>query len=128
MLVEKRIGTLPVLDEHGRMIGLVQMRDLIELVMPDFLRLVEDFNFVTDFGAIETRIPSPEVLALPITTVMQPPIFVEENSGLLRAFSVLHQKKLHDLPVVDSEGRLIGIASRVDIGILLLGTWTKDNE
>jgi CBS-domain-containing membrane protein len=36
------------------------------------------------------------------------------------------QHELHDLPVVDKEGRLIGIASRVDIGATILKSWQKD--
>jgi CBS-domain-containing membrane protein len=123
MLAKHHIGSLPVVDESGRLVGLLQLRDLLALVMPDFVRLVEDFDFVGDFGAIETRKPDQASLAIPIIKVMQPAISVDENCGLMRAFSVLKQENLHDLPVVDATRRLIGIASRVDIGTLLLSTW-----
>ena len=123
LFTKHRIGTLPVVDDAGRLVGSLQLRDLLELVLPDFIHLVEDFDFVGDFGAVETRKPPPQALAKRVTEVMQPPVFVEESCGLLRAFSVLHHEELIDLPVVDVEGRLVGIASRVDIGISLLRSW-----
>lgn len=72
----RRIGMLPVVDDSGRLLGLLQLRDLLALVMPDFVRLVEDFDFVHDFGAVETRQPSPEATARPVREVMQPPVSV----------------------------------------------------
>lgn len=119
----RHIGMLPVVDAAGHLVGVLQLRDLLALVMPDFVQLVEDFDFVHDFGAVESRQPSPEMLARPVTEVMQPPISVEATCGLLRAFAVLREHDLHDLPVVDASGRLVGIASRVDIGTALLANW-----
>ncbi len=123
LMVARHIGTLPVVDGAGHLIGLLQLRDLLALVMPDFVRLVEDFDFVHDFGAVETRQPSPETLARPVRQVMQPPVAVEEHSGLLRAAALLRQHELQDLPVVAADNRLVGIASRVDIGTALLANW-----
>lgn len=123
LIADRHIGMLPVVDDAGRLVGLVQLRDLLALVMPDFVRLVDDFDFVRDFGAVESRQPEPEVLAQRVATLMQPPISVEANSGLLRAFAAMRRHDLHDLPVIGPDGRLVGIASRVDIGTALLSNW-----
>lgn len=123
LLVQHHIGTLPVVDEQNRLVGLLQLRNLLTLVTPDFVSLMGDFDFVHDFGAVEERLPSPEQVNMPVAKLMQAPIFVDEDSGLLRAFSVLNRYGLSDLPVVDKEGKLIGIASRVDIGVALLRGW-----
>lgn len=124
LFVKNHIGSLPVVDDAGRLIGLLQLRDLLELVLPDFVHLLENIDFVGDFGAVEMRIPDQASLALPVYQVMQPAICVDETCGLMRAFSVLHHEEIYDLPIVDAAGHLIGIASRVDIGVLLLSTWT----
>ncbi len=121
---ERHIGTLPVVDEAGKLVGLLQLRDLITLVMPDFVKFVEDFDFVTDFGAAEGRRPDPALLVQPVEKHMSPPEAVEATSGLLRASALLHKHDLHDLPVVDADGKLVGIASRVDIGTAFLKGWT----
>ena len=54
---------------------------------------------------------------------MEPPVFVEDTCGLTRAFALLHKHNLTDLPVIDVENCLVGIASRVDIGTAMLRNW-----
>ena len=56
---------------------------------------------------------------------MRPVITVEEDAGLLRAYALMLQQNLHDIPVVSKDGKLIGIASRVDVGVAILSTWSK---
>lgn len=56
---------------------------------------------------------------------MRPVITVDEDSGLLRAYASMLQQNLQDIPVVSMDGKLIGIASRVDIGVTTLKTWEK---
>ena len=119
------IGMLPVVDDAGRLVGILQLRNLLHLIMPVFVDLIEDFDYVGDFGAIEDREPAREELNLPITEVMEEAIYVEEDSGLVRAFAFIHKHDLLDLPVVNDDGKLVGLASRVDIGRALLATWWK---
>ena len=123
LVVERHIGLLPVVDEQGKPIGVVRLGDLLSLELPDFFKLLPDLDFVHDFGAVETKRPSPEELDRPVTTLLQPRIFVEETCGLLRAYALMLKHNLHDLPVVSEDGTLAGIASRVDIGTAVLSTW-----
>lgn len=123
VLSEKHIGTLPVVDSEGKLVGLLPLRNLLMTTMPDFVLLVEDFDFVSDFGAAEMRKPDKELLSRKASEIMLAPESVEETSGLMRAFAMLHQHQLHDLPVVDKDGRLVGIFSRVDVGSAFLSGW-----
>jgi CBS-domain-containing membrane protein len=123
IMVDRHIGTLPVVDETGKLVGLLQMRDLHALIMPAFIRLVEDFDFVHDFGAVSHRLPDPARLHHMVKSVMQAPVSVEESCGLVRASALLHKHRVLDLPVVDGEGHLVGIASRVDIGTAIMEEW-----
>jgi CBS domain-containing protein len=120
---EKHIGSLPIINEEGKLVGLLQLRDMLELVLPDFLNLLDDFDFVPDFGAIEARRPSPETLARPVSEIMQEPISVQAESGVLRAFSLLRKHQLHDLPVVDADLHVVGIVSPVDMGTAFVANW-----
>jgi len=125
IIVGKHIGLLPIVDADSKLIGVVGLRDLLNLELPDFVRFIEDLDFVHDFGAVENTHPSAETLARSIKTLMREAITVEENCGLLRAYALMLQQNLHDMPVLSKEGRLIGIASRVDIGTSILSTWDK---
>jgi CBS domain-containing protein len=124
LFVEGHIGTLPVVDGDEKLVGILHIRDLLELVMPSFVRLVEDFDFVRgDFSIFETLLPSQEVAAQTASSIMVAPVSVRVSSGLLRAFAIMNSHHLYDLPVVDDDGRLVGLASRVDIGTALLAGW-----
>ncbi len=124
LFVEGHIGTLPVVDDDGKLVGILHIRDLLELVMPSFVSLVEDFDFVRgDFSIFETLLPPQEVAARPASSIMVTPVSVRASSGLLRAFAIMNSHHLYDLPVVDDDGRLVGLASRVDIGTALLAGW-----
>ncbi|HEU0291467.1 MAG TPA: CBS domain-containing protein [Anaerolineales bacterium] len=125
VFVKAHVGLLPIIGENDRLIGVIGLRDLLLLELPDFVNFVADVDFVHDFGAVETTRPTAEVLNKTITTLMKPPITVNEDSGLLRAYALMVQHNLHDIPVVSREGKLVGMASRVDIGTTILSTWSK---
>lgn len=125
LVAASHIGLLPVVDARRKPVGVVGLRDLLSLCLPSFLQMIEDLDFVHEFGAVETFRPSAESLSHPIATLMRPAFTVDENCGLLRAFSTMMKHDLHDLPVTGPDGQLAGIASRVDIGTAILSTWEK---
>ncbi len=128
IFIERHVGLLPVLDEQRRPVGVLGLQDLLKLTLPAFVQLIEDFDFVHDFGAVEHARPSPETLAQPVTRIMRPVTTVPEDSGLLRAAALMYQRDLHDLPVVNEAGQLVGIASRVDLGTAILRSWQAENR
>ncbi len=121
-LVEKRVGLLPVVDAGGKLVGVLRLRDVLNLCLPSFVRMVEDYDFVHDFGAGELSHIDRSVAATAVLEHVQPAMAVDADSGLMRAHAFMRQHDLHDLPVVDSDGRLVGIASWVDVGVGFLGS------
>jgi CBS-domain-containing membrane protein len=126
LIVRHHIGTIPVVDTDGLLVGTLRLADLIGLGMPDFLQFLDHIEFIHTFGALEIQHPGAEVLAKPVTELMSEAVSVEENAGLLRASALLYKNQLMDIPVVDHQHRLVGIASRVDIGTALLKDWIED--
>jgi CBS domain-containing protein len=127
IVVSNRIGTLPVVNGLGTLVGVVRLEDLLEVFMPDFVALMDTIDFVHDFGALETLRPQdvPEAAELTMRDLMQPPVAVERTCGLLRAFATMTKHEIRDLPVVNAAGALVGIASRVDIAAAFLAAWTQ---
>ena len=123
LFIEHHIGTLPVIDLSGRLVGVITMADVLQVGMPDFIQLVDDFKFVHDFGAMERFIPDKAILNHSVDEKMCEPISVEENATILHAAAIMQQSKLRDLPVTDADGKLIGIVSHVDIGAALIRNW-----
>jgi CBS domain-containing membrane protein len=125
VFVKEHVGLLPIVDQNKKLVGVVGLRDLLLLVLPDFINFVADVDFVHDFGAVETTRPAADVLNASIKTLMKPPITVNENSGLLRAYALMLQHNLHDMPVVLGDGTLVGMASRVDLGTAIVSAWAN---
>jgi CBS domain-containing protein len=125
VFVKNHVGLLPVVDKDSRLIGVVGLRDMLALGLPDFVNFVADVDFVHDFGAVETAHPPASVLDQSIKTLAKVAITVHEDSGLLRAYALMRQQDLHDMPVVSEDGKLVGVASRVDIGTTILSAWSK---
>jgi len=125
IIVSRHIGLLPVVDKNNKPVGEIGIRDLLTLELPDFVSFVADVDFVHDFGAVETTRPSARTLDKSVKTLMKPAITVEEDCGLLRAYALMLQHNLHDMLVVSKDGKLIGVASRVDIGVSVLSTWGR---
>lgn len=125
VFVKHHIGLLPIVGKNNKLIGVVGLRDLLSLELPDFVNFVQDVDFVHDFGAVETTRPSARILKKSIKTLMSPAISVPEDTGLLRAYALMLQYNLHDMPVISNDGELVGVASRVDIGTAILSAWAK---
>lgn len=123
LMIERHVGTLPVVDDSGRLIGLLTLTDVLQLFMPGFLSLLHEIDFVPDFGALEEPQLAGEALETPVEEVMRPPVSIVTGTGLLRAWATIEQHRLLDVPVVDEHGQLMGIVSRVDIGTAFLKQW-----
>jgi len=123
LIIKHHIGTLPVVDDNKKLIGILKMEDILSIIMPDFVGLTDNYKFLHDFGAFESRRPDPKDLNRPISEIMEAPIFAEESWSILHAIATIHTNNLMDLPVVDASGKLVGIASRVDIGTALIANW-----
>ena len=124
LMAENNVGTLPVVDEASNLVGVTTMRDLIQIFLPDFVFLLSNINFVKDYGELGT--PSSASLQraarMSVADIMEDPVSVEEDCTLIRALSYMESYGIRDLPVV-REGKLVGLASRVDIGRAFLSTW-----
>jgi len=79
IFAEKHIGLLPIVDHDMKVIGVVGLKDLLSLKLPDFVRFIADVDFVHDFGAVETSRPSTEALGESITSLMKEAITVDQE-------------------------------------------------
>lgn len=127
LMAENNVGTMPVVDENGMLIGVTTMRDVIHIFLPDFIDLLSNINFIKDFG--KWAFVSPERMQkaerLMVADIMVAPISVEEDCSLVKALSIMEKFGIADLLIV-KEGRLVGIASRVDIGRAFLSKWLSE--
>jgi CBS domain-containing protein len=130
LMAENNVGTLPVVDEASQLVGVTTMQAVIHIFLPDFVDLLSNIDFVKDYGDLGT--PTQESIqqaeSLMVSDIMEEPVSVEIDCTLIRALSYMDKYRIPDLPVVE-QGKLVGIASRVDIGRAFFSTWlTSQND
>jgi len=111
------VTTLAVVDEQGRLVGMVNEEDLLRAMMPSYSELYDDLNYMQDFEYLEDR--AQEVSNLPVRNIMiRGTISVPPKAPLLRLISLFLLKSYSHIPVVEG-GKIIGVVTRTDICELL---------
>ena len=109
MLRSRRISAFPVLDDAGRVIGVVSEGDLIvkAAVQAGGTSLLAALRHVRE-DAKAAGLTAGDLMTEPAVTI-GPDAPVEEAARLM------YDRRVKRLPVVDLGGRLLGIISRVDL-------------
>ncbi|HWU90287.1 MAG TPA: CBS domain-containing protein [Kofleriaceae bacterium] len=111
LVVHNRIGCVPVVEDPGRPIGMITKLDLVEQML------------AADRG--EADAPSARSL-LPGTAgeLMMPlAITLGEHASVAHAAALMAAEEIHHVPIVDANGRMIGIVSAIDIV-----RWLAEND
>ena len=110
-LVGQAFRALPVVDGSGSLVGVVSNGDLVQRgglgARIELLSVMDAW----DRDQYLERLPD-----RPVSEVMTPnPVTVGPSSTLAEATSLIVERELKRVPVVESDGRLIGILSRADV-------------
>lgn len=113
LMAEKRISGLPVLDDAGKVAGVISEKD--------FLSCMGLSDRAHVMSIIAARLGGKECLTMPIRSTIasdimaSPAIIVHEESTVFEIIDLFNKKNINRVPVVDSSGKLAGIVSRADI-------------
>jgi CBS domain-containing protein len=104
-LMDLRISSLPVLDEHGRVCGMVSEADLIR---DAFISDARGHLLPGEYGDH----PVPTL----VDEVMTPhAITVHETTDIADVADLMVSSGVKSLPVIDDDRRLVGVISRSDL-------------
>jgi CBS-domain-containing membrane protein len=110
LLAEYRISALPVVDDSGRLVGVVSEADLL---------LKEAFGVQDDRHLIEsgrTRREHAKAGALLARDLMtSPAVTIGTEAPIAEAARLMHDRGVKRLPVVDEDGSVVGIVTRSDL-------------
>jgi CBS domain-containing protein len=118
LLVDRQISGLPVVDEAGKLVGVISESDLIwrekGIDMPPHIMFLDSVIYLQNSAKYDLELH--KVLGQTVGEVMTaPPISIHAEATLPAAARIMHDKKIHRLPVVDLEHRPIGIITQGDI-------------
>jgi CBS domain-containing protein len=106
LLLDAQIGAVPVVDYEGFPMGILTKTDLVRDGFDSSLDAITD---QADTLQLTLRTQSR------VLDVMAPMVHcVRQDETVARAAAVMLEKHLHHLPVVDEQGRLVGMLSTFD--------------
>lgn len=128
MLVEKLwlqgVSGLPVVDSQGRLVGIVSEMDLMSKqehgggteAMDMMRRLSRLMPEEQSANAGDLLAGLPKAIGRAAADIMtSPAITIGPDATLTDGATLMHKRDLKRLPVVDQDGRLVGIISRADL-------------
>ncbi|MHB9094667.1 MAG: CBS domain-containing protein [Eubacteriales bacterium] len=110
----KKISGIPVVDGSGKLIGMISEKDVLRAIYPTYQELFENPEEFKAYADLRRRYG--ETTNLKVSEVYNKRVItVGPDTSLLNALSLMITKRVRRLPVVDSDGKIIGIVSQGDI-------------
>ncbi len=117
ILLENRINGAPVVDETGKLVGILCQSDLIaqqkKLPIPSFFTFLDGLITLTSMKQMEKEVQ--KIAAITVAQAMTPdPMTVQPDTDIEAVAALMVDQSFHTIPVVE-EGELLGIVGKEDI-------------
>jgi CBS domain-containing protein len=120
LMRDSELPGVPVVDGERRVIGIVTESDLVisdeeeDLHLPHYFNLMGATIFLQPVRGFEDRLR--KAFAIKVSDLMtSDPLCCAENDSVKHAARLIVEKHHNRLPVVDSDGKLAGVVTRVDV-------------
>lgn len=128
-LAQEEFNGFPVVDDDERVVGIVTQHDLVHIFQPSdrtlwipvgFPPFLETLEYAIDLSwdDLDTELDLLKHASKPVRTVMtEEVVTVEPDTDFDRILDLLadDERDINRLPVVDDEGKLLGIVARQDV-------------
>ena len=117
-LAEKKISGLPVVDDKGKLVGIISESDLMwqetGVEAPPYIMFLDSVIYLQNPARHEKEIH--KALGQTVGEVMsENPLSVKPNLSVKEAARIMHEKKVRRLPVIDDKTQLVGIITQGDV-------------
>jgi len=112
-----RFPLVPVVSQENKLLGVVSLDNLIQIFQPSHYKLLKAIPFLDYREEIfDVKLPS-EIGSLIVAEDIMNRNFitVNEEEEISKAYKLMKLHKLEFLPVVDKEGKLVGMIGIFDI-------------
>ena len=113
-LFKTKISGLPIIDKQGKLMGMFTEKDALSYVLPSYIQKVGKFIYEENPKSIKKKFS--ELINIKVTEIMRKEVITTtEETTLCEAARIMMTQRARRLPVVDLEGKVVGIVARCDI-------------
>ena len=119
ILAQRRISGLPVVDNDDKLVGIISETDLMwqetGVKPPAYIMILDSVIYLENPAHYERDLH--KALGQTVGEVMtsESLVSITPDQPLQKAAQLMHKKHIRRLPVLDSQGQVIGIITRGDI-------------
>ncbi len=119
LLAENKISSLPVVNDAEQLVGILSETDILwqesGVTPPPYITIFDSVIYLENPSRYEKELH--KALGQTVEEVMtqQPVETITADQSLSVAARLLHEKRIHQLPVIDESGKVIGVISCSDI-------------
>ncbi|MBE9198090.1 MULTISPECIES: CBS domain-containing protein [unclassified Nodularia (in: cyanobacteria)] len=118
ILAEKRISGIPVVDDVGKLVGIISETDLMwqetGVTPPAYIMFLDSVIYLQNPATYERELH--KALGQTVGEVMSKnPVTISPEKTVKEAAQLMHDRSIHRLPVIDSASQVVGILTRGDI-------------
>ncbi|MFO7645165.1 MAG: CBS domain-containing protein [Desulfosarcina sp.] len=117
ILLDRRINGMPVVDEAGKVVGILCQSDIIaqqkKIPVPSLFSFLDGYISLSSAKSLEKAVR--KIAATTVADAMTPnPVTVGPDSSIETVAALMVDHNLHTLPVVE-KGVLVGVVGKEDI-------------
>ena len=118
ILADKKISGLPVVDDSGKLVGVISETDLTwqatGVDAPPYVMFLDSVIYLQNPAKHNQEVH--KALGQTVKEAMSDrPVTIQEDKLVREAARIMHEKKLRRLPVVNSQSQLVGIITQGDV-------------
>lgn len=119
IMAERRISGLPVVDQAGKLVGVISETDLMwretGVTPPAYIMILDSVIYLENPARYDRDLH--KALGQTVGEVMTKDSLItsDPDQPLQKAAQLMHEKNIRRLPVIDDAGQVIGIVTRGDI-------------
>jgi CBS-domain-containing membrane protein len=118
VLMDHHINGAPVLDSLGKLVGILCRDDLIsqqkKLPLPSYFVVLDGIIPLMSPRHVEKEMD--KIAATTVEHAMTPrPVTVTEDTDIEEVASLMVDRKIHTIPVLNPQGKLTGVIGKEDV-------------